>query len=501
MSMTITKENKLTHFQLQRAEGGFISRLSVAAPEQAGDAEQELRRLTELINLRIRPEKPIRSEEVYLASCRVASDQVNSFGGRFPREEHDLLAALLIDSPVLIGHRKDQLPIGRAFHAELEDVEGTSWVTSYFYWMRDSEGGARLKAAIDGKIVRECSLGFLFGFAECSVCGKDIRSCQHRPLAMERDNDGGEVRCHFNYRQLKQVLETSLVYRGAVAGTKIRRLAGIATEDAPALEQVRQVQTAEELPEGLLVAATFYDGIPVMAELDGGALTLRETDGSELFALPAAFEQSQPGRVISVPGRVVGYHGKSRLPASLTREYLSAPAADGDHLVLFLYPSEHWHELLTIQTSSLRIKAIPTRATDRHHVAKVQAEIGTRDGLLLWAAGDQSVYPNSFHLPHQSEPQSTVQPVAGWYRLSSIGGEELIRVEEQSGRTAGMRFILPRGKRPFHRIGLIGSVIPPARLSKLLTRCTPLRQAAGEIRPVSRQGGLSAMLIVQGGEG
>jgi hypothetical protein len=51
------------------------------------------------------------------------SDQVNSYGGCFPSDEHEDLARLLIDSPVLVGHTKDKLPIARNFKAELVEKD------------------------------------------------------------------------------------------------------------------------------------------------------------------------------------------------------------------------------------------------------------------------------------------------------------------------------------------------------------------------------------------
>ena len=72
-----------------------------------------------LINARIKPPLPVKKEDVYIRAMYLVSDQVNSFGGCFPLEEHPKLAELLVDSPVLVGHSKERLPRARNFKADL----------------------------------------------------------------------------------------------------------------------------------------------------------------------------------------------------------------------------------------------------------------------------------------------------------------------------------------------------------------------------------------------
>jgi DNA ligase-1 len=63
-------------------------------------------------------------------------------------------------------------------------------------------------------------LGFVFGFPECGICGEDMRRCQHIPFKTYPTEDG-EKEASFNYRNITKVLETSLVYRGAVPNTSM----------------------------------------------------------------------------------------------------------------------------------------------------------------------------------------------------------------------------------------------------------------------------------------
>ena len=169
--------------------------------------------LVDLINTKIKPPEALSADDVYIRAMFVASDQVNSFGGKFPIDELQNLARFIIDSPVMVGHRKDRLPIGRNFFGKVEHKDGIHWVKSYFYWLKSAYNAEDLRRNIDGGIYKECSLGFTFHVAECSICGKDIRLCNHEPFQKYNNQQ-----CHFNYRRIERVLETSLVYRGAAQG-------------------------------------------------------------------------------------------------------------------------------------------------------------------------------------------------------------------------------------------------------------------------------------------
>ncbi|MFQ6032454.1 MAG: hypothetical protein ACE5K2_05980, partial [Candidatus Zixiibacteriota bacterium] len=182
-----------------------------------------------LINSQISPPKPVTKEDVYIRTMFLVSDEVNSYGGRFPIEELPKIAELVIDSPVIVGHTKERLPIARNFKAELVERKGTrpegssrgkNWVKVWFYWLKNSKDALSLKENIDHGIYKECSLGFVFEHPECSICGEDMRQCQHVPFKTYQTEDG-EKEAFFNYRNVTKVLETSLVYRGAVPNTSM----------------------------------------------------------------------------------------------------------------------------------------------------------------------------------------------------------------------------------------------------------------------------------------
>lgn len=152
----------------------------------------------DLINVNIQPPTQVTVDDVYVRAMYIVSDQVNSFGGRFPYDEHERLARLLVDSPVLVGHRRDRLPVGRNFHAVMVERHHRPWVKSYFYWLRSADGAEQLRDNIDGGIYKECSIAFTFHLPECSVCGKDIRRCEHEPF---EEYQRGGIRCCGRYHR------------------------------------------------------------------------------------------------------------------------------------------------------------------------------------------------------------------------------------------------------------------------------------------------------------
>lgn len=173
-----------------------------------------------LINSRIKPPKPVTKEDIFVRTMFLVSDEVNSYGGRFPLEELVKISDLVIDSPVIVGHTKEKLPIARNFKAQVAQKDGQNWLKVWFYWLKNAKDASSLKDNIDHGIYKECSLGFVFEFPECSICGEDMRKCSHIPFKSYSTQDG-EKEAYFNYRNVIRVLETSLVYRGAVPNTSM----------------------------------------------------------------------------------------------------------------------------------------------------------------------------------------------------------------------------------------------------------------------------------------
>ncbi|HER00519.1 MAG TPA: hypothetical protein ENO22_14375 [candidate division Zixibacteria bacterium] len=194
----------------------LYGRLLVSLSEER---EFDREHFAEIINAAIKPPRSVRAEDIYVRAIYLVSNQVNSYGGRFPDNELQNLCELIIDSPVLVGHNRRDLPIARNFKAEVIEKGGEKWVKVWFYWLWESQGSKALLSNIDGGIYKEGSIGFIFSFPECSICGEDIRNCAHTPLKSYPSDQGEEI-CHYSYRKIEKVLETSLVFRGATADTR-----------------------------------------------------------------------------------------------------------------------------------------------------------------------------------------------------------------------------------------------------------------------------------------
>lgn len=274
--------------------------------------------LIDLINRNVDPPAAIGADDVYIRAMYVVSDQVNSFGGRFPRDEHEGLASLLVDSPVMVGHRRDKLPVGRTFHATSVMRGDVQWVKSYFYWLKSAEGSENLRDNIDGGIYKECSVAFTYCLPECSVCNKDIRECEHEPLREYR-HDGTIVSCWYNYRQLERVLETSLVYRGALRDTSVSRdlkSGADGADDSPETAD-RHLATIVNLtdldPSADYLVVPRYEGIPILIGVRDKTVVVTRRDGSVVDHPEVARLCGEvPPGVHTGHGLLVGYRGKER---------------------------------------------------------------------------------------------------------------------------------------------------------------------------------------------
>ena len=379
--------------------------------------------LVDLINRNINPPTPVTASDVFIRAMYVVSDEVNSFGGRFPPEEHSRLAELLVDSPVIVGHRKDKLPIARNFHAEVVSRQGQSWVKSYFYWLKSAEGSENLRENIDGGIYKECSIGFTFQFPECSICGKDIRTCQHEPFA-EYDDEGSRRICHFNYRQIERVLETSLVYRGAVPETTETRVAGLRSGEAATDDPVRaDVSTyINDLTgldnEQMYLVAPFYEGLSVTAELAGEALCVRRTSGETLP--PRVTERFgalgfPAGSVI--PGQLVAYRGKERLSREQLEKHLAGRSTPVSRLELKLFPQDGL-DLSRLSRNDLpdRVRVIRHRIVGAAGIDTAARSLMTRRGARLWPLDK---LPPAF-CGYRYQPTNDGQPI---YTVTSLDGD------------------------------------------------------------------------------
>ena len=369
-------------------KGNMKERFGQLTAELAESAsEQVTAELVRLINQNIKPLKPVGPDDVCIRSMYVISDQVNSYGGRFPAIEHERLSSLLVDSPVMVGHRKDALPIGRNFHAATVDRNGRPWVRSYFYWPKSAEGAESLRENIDKGVYKECSIGFTYLTPECSVCGEDIRKCSHN-LFQEYEVGGESHVCHFNYRQIERVLETSLVYRGATPDTAIADELKSAETAPPESERDcgAGLPVLSELtslnPEATYLVVPHYEGLDVSVEREENGVCFRTLSGQEL--------PSSPFTKISLPpefgrrrGKLVGYRGKERCSVEQVRQYLAFGKRPVTRVMLYLYPDEEIsapHALPRVSSARVFHHRFATSST----LAQCAEELKTKSGVEIW---------------------------------------------------------------------------------------------------------------------
>jgi hypothetical protein len=379
--------------------------------------------LVDLINKNINPPTTVDKSDVYIGAMYVVSDEVNSFGGRFPVEEHEHLAHLLVDSPVMVGHRKDKLPIGRNFHAVVVQRDGRSWVKSYFYWLKSAEGAEALKKNIDGGIYKECSIGFTFLFPECSICKKDIRTCPHEPFQRyEQKGDGVADVAYFNYRQIERVLETSLVYRGAIPDTTVSRELAVtdgkgAHDSTGQPERAVVINNLSELePEKEYLLVPLYESLPVMVTIEKGVLHLRHCNGELIdSAICSRFPVRRLLEMHQAYAHLVAYRGRERCSVEQLKRHLVKQSGPVTRLEIKLFPPAG----LAVPKGSdngapNRVRMIRHRITSVSTLDQSARSIMTRNGVRLWPV-ETSPWQSA---GYQYRPLNTGEVEDGSYTLT-----------------------------------------------------------------------------------
>jgi hypothetical protein len=162
------------------------------------------------------PLVPLGEDDVFVRRCRLAGDAVDTQFDCFRTHDLPKLLSLTHGAPALIGHNRLTTPVARFFGGSIEEFEGHRYIVPKFYWPKAHSGAVDFRVLLDAGIIAEASLAFTFDKPSCSICGKDIRECEHEPGAFY-----GLRPCHYFYDGLERVLEGSFVYRGAEPGTGI----------------------------------------------------------------------------------------------------------------------------------------------------------------------------------------------------------------------------------------------------------------------------------------
>jgi len=162
------------------------------------------------------PLLPLTADDIHIRRCRLAGDAVDSQYGCFRRHDLPKVLDLTHGAPALIGHNRLSIPVARFFGGSVEEHEGHHYIVPKFYWPKAHSSAEDFRVLLDAGIIAEASIAFSFDKPSCSICGKDIRECEHEPGAHY-----GLKLCHYYYDGIDRVLEGSFVYRGAEPGTGI----------------------------------------------------------------------------------------------------------------------------------------------------------------------------------------------------------------------------------------------------------------------------------------
>ena len=154
--------------------------------------------------------RPLAPEEYEVFSLDLCHNQVDRHHSRFPDEELARINELVVGRPLMERHDlRESLPRGTFFQSRLHREGARVSVRPDVYVLRTGENAGFI-LNIEGGVYRETSIGFAFRLPECSVCGRDIRRCEHVPGQTYE----GET-CHFLMREVVDVIEGSVVASGS----------------------------------------------------------------------------------------------------------------------------------------------------------------------------------------------------------------------------------------------------------------------------------------------
>ncbi|MBP8128461.1 MAG: hypothetical protein KA184_02690 [Candidatus Hydrogenedentes bacterium] len=180
--------------------------LGMRAEESGANAEAQ--KLLDTVNRYTL--RPLAREEFAVFTLDLCHNQIDRHFSRFPDEELDKIDRLTPGRPLMERHDlRGSLPRGTFFRSQLHrDGERLS-VRPDVYVLRTGDNRDFI-LNIEGGVYRETSIGFSFRTPECSVCGRDLRACDHVPGRTY----SGKL-CHFIMRDVLEVIEGSVVASGS----------------------------------------------------------------------------------------------------------------------------------------------------------------------------------------------------------------------------------------------------------------------------------------------
>lgn len=213
----------------------FSRRGTIVASQQEKPADSE-QHLADVNRFALRP---LAVHEVAIFMLDLCNNQIDKHFSRFPEEELERINQLTPGRPLMERHDlSGSLPRGAFFRSQLHREGAYVSVRPEAYIMR-TEQNRDFILNIEGGIYRETSIGFSFRRPECSVCGRDLRTCAHVPGC----SYSGKL-CHFIMRDVLEVIEGSVVPAGSqgthFVACRHRPIEGLGVSPVEALRTARQ---------------------------------------------------------------------------------------------------------------------------------------------------------------------------------------------------------------------------------------------------------------------
>ena len=180
-----------------RREGALVAARSLAEENVADDVSR----------FALRPLEP---HEFAVFTLDLCHDQIDRHFSRFPQEELNKISAMTPGRPLMERHDlRGSLPRGTFFRSRVHEGSGRVSVRPDVYVLRTQQNAGFI-LNIEGGVYRETSIGFSFETPECSICHKDLRTCDHVP-----GRAYGDQQCHYVMRNVLEVIEGSIVSSGS----------------------------------------------------------------------------------------------------------------------------------------------------------------------------------------------------------------------------------------------------------------------------------------------
>jgi hypothetical protein len=154
--------------------------------------------------------RPLAADEFAVFTLDLCHNQVDRHFSRFPEEELEKINGMTPGRPLMERHDlRGSLPRGTFFRSQIARDGERATVRPDVYVLRTKDNEDFI-LNIEGGVYRETSIGFSFEMPECSICVKDLRTCDHVP-----GRTYGDAQCHYVMRNVLEVIEGSVVSSGS----------------------------------------------------------------------------------------------------------------------------------------------------------------------------------------------------------------------------------------------------------------------------------------------